>query len=277
MEENSILTDNTKKELNFTRFKKFFLLEFTRQLIKNSAPSEIFKLQTIMEKEREAKIEGAREKVRELFKKKEKGKVNEEEKNLSTSAKEIEGGEFTKMRSIVHAPVGMFQSQNNPESNPFGESLDSSFNKPVRNISRNNYFKNQSKKIGLSIPESKFPPHLQYIQPVPMNKEIELGKINPLINDQMVKIIECYGPGENIVVQGNMGIKRTGIILDKEDINNIIERFSKETKIPAQEGIFKVVVGKLIFMAIISNVISSKFIIKKMIPERQSTQPAFIR
>ena len=41
-----------KKELDFIRFKKFFLKEFTRQLIKHSAPSEIVKIQTIIEKEK---------------------------------------------------------------------------------------------------------------------------------------------------------------------------------------------------------------------------------
>lgn len=104
-----------------------------------------------------------------------------------------------------------------------------------------------------------------------MNKEIDLGKINPLIRDFMVKTIECYGAGENLVVQGNMGTKKTGIILTKEEIEDIIQRFSKETKIPAQEGIFKVVAGRLIFLAIISSIVGSKFIIKKMLYEQQRT------
>jgi len=68
-----------------------------------------------------------------------------------------------------------------------------------------------------------------------------------------------------------MGIKKTGIILDKEEIDNIIQRFSRETKIPVQEGIFKVVAGRLIFLAIISEIVGSKFTIKKM-PHEQLTQ-----
>ena len=61
-----------------------------------------------------------------------------------------------------------------------------------------------------------------------------------------------------------MGTKRTNIILSKEDISDVIKKFSETTKIPLQEGIFRVAIGKLILSAIISEVIGSKFIIKKM-------------
>ena len=244
----SNLTD-LKKELNFIRFKKFFLLEFTRQLIKHSAPSDIFKLQTIIEKEKKYKIEEAKDKIKERIK---------GEEDLQTKFREIEEGQIPEKRSIIHAPIGMFESQN-VHINPF------------KNSFKQDHFVDPFKKIGLSIPDSKFPVHIQYIKPVPVNKDIELGKLNPLINDRLVNLIECYGPGENIIVQGGMGIKKTGIILDKEEIDNIIQRFSRETKIPVQEGIFKVVAGRLIFLAIISEIVGSKFTIKKM-PHEQLTQ-----
>jgi hypothetical protein len=70
-------------------------------------------------------------------------------------------------------------------------------------------------------------------------------------------------------VQGAMGTKKTGIVLSKEEIDETVQRFSRETRIPIQEGIFKVVVGNLIFLAIISEIVGSKFIIKKMIQEQQ--------
>jgi hypothetical protein len=241
-----------KKELNFIRFKKFFLLEFTRQLIKNSAPSDIFKLQTILEKEKKYKIEEAKDKIKERMK---------DEEDVSTKLKEIEEGKINAKPSIIHSAVGMFGTQDIPHINPFKESFKGYFKK--------DNFVDPFKKIGLKIPESKFPVHLQYIKPVPMNNEIELGKLNPLITDPMVRIIECYGPGENIVVQGNMGTKKTGIILDREEIDTIIQRFSRETKIPIEEGIFKVVAGKLMILAIVSGVVASKFTIKKMLQNQQ--------
>ena len=117
----------------------------------------------------------------------------------------------------------------------------------------------------LVIPEQKLPPNLQYLQPTPTDKGIDLGKLNPLIKDPMVKIIDCPGPDQNVVVTGNMGTKKTGIILGRDEISDIVEKFSAESKIPAHEGVFKVVVGRFIFLAIVSEIIGSRFTIRKMI------------
>ncbi|MCX6750814.1 MAG: hypothetical protein NTZ83_05125, partial [Candidatus Pacearchaeota archaeon] len=194
------------------------------------------------------------------------------------------------IRSIMHPAVGMFQTQKTPEDNPFkdlfrknpyipqpkttkmlpGSFITSGKTSPVRVQQRNEYYNDPFKKLGLWIPDSNFPPHIQYLKPIPVNKDIDLGKLNPLVGDQMVRVIECYGPEENLVVKGGMGVKKTGIILNKEEIEDIIQRFSKETKIPVQEGVFKVVAGRLIFLAIISEIVGSKFIIKKMAPEQMN-------
>ena len=88
-------------------------------------------------------------------------------------------------------------------------------------------------------------------------------KLNPLIKDPAVRTIEV-NPDEKVIVTGTMGTKPTSIILSKEDIDKIIKKFSETAKIPVYEGIFRVVVGKLILSAIISDVVGSKFIIKKM-------------
>ncbi len=117
----------------------------------------------------------------------------------------------------------------------------------------------------LRIPEPKLPPHLQYLKPVPRNVEIDLGKLNLLIKDPAVKVIECNGPDEHILVRGTMGIKPTSIVLSKEEIDTVIKKFSEISKIPSHEGIYRVVVGRLILSAIISEVIGSKFMIKKML------------
>ena len=120
------------------------------------------------------------------------------------------------------------------------------------------------KKI-LRVPKTKLPPHLQYLKPTPTRGvEIDLGKLNDLAKDPMVKDIECNGSGKNVLVRGSMGEKKTSIILTREEIDEIIQRFSEISKIPTHEGFFKVVVGNFIFSAIISSVTGSKFIIKKM-------------
>lgn len=116
----------------------------------------------------------------------------------------------------------------------------------------------------LKIPDSRLPETVQYLRPMPTLRMIDLGKLNPLIKDPLVKVIECNGDDKKIIVMGRMGRKSTKIILTKEEIDNIINKFSKATKIPVQEGVFKVVFGTLIFSAIVSEVVSSKFLIRKM-------------
>ncbi len=116
----------------------------------------------------------------------------------------------------------------------------------------------------LRIPEPKLPSQLQYLKPIPTSTQIELGKLNPLIKDPTVRVIECNGADENIFVEGMMGKRKTDILLTKQEIIQIINKFSETAKIPAHEGVFKVAVGTLILSAIISEVISSKFIIRKM-------------
>lgn len=273
---NNNLTD-LKKELSFIKFKRFFLLEFTKQLIENSKRYEVLDLQTLVEKERKNKEEiiiRIRKNKKEEVKEKIREIIKSREKELSTSAKEIEDGGIERTPSIMHSAIGMFEIQNIPQVNPFENILlpEKSLQNihPAERVYQNRPFVDPFKKTRLLIPESRFPSHLQYIQPTPVNKDIELGKLNILVNDPQVKVIECHGPGENITVTGGMGMKKTGIILEKEEIDNIIKKFSEETKIPVQEGIFKVVAGRLIFLAIISDIVGSKFIIKKMLQEQTS-------
>jgi hypothetical protein len=126
----------------------------------------------------------------------------------------------------------------------------------------------------LIIPEPKLPSHLEYLRPVPTSGvEIDLLKINPLIKDPGVRVIEG-NPDERVKVSGGMGTKPTSIVLSKEDIDAIIDKFSKASKIPAGEGIYRVVVGNLSLSAVISEMVGSRFVIRKMIaPREQPSSP----
>jgi len=117
----------------------------------------------------------------------------------------------------------------------------------------------------LTVPETRLPEHFQYLRPIPTRESIDLGKLNPLIKDPMVRVVECSGPEGEITVDGTMGIKKTGIILSRDEISRVIDWFSRASKIPVHEGVFKVVLGNLIFMAIVSEIVGSTFTIKKMI------------
>lgn len=117
----------------------------------------------------------------------------------------------------------------------------------------------------LRIPEQRLPEAFNYLRPYPTSIEIDLGKINPLIKDVNVRIIECNGPDDPLVVTGNMGRKFTNITINQEEINEVIKNFAEKSKIPATVGTYRVVVGRLMFMAIISEIISPKFVIKKLV------------
>lgn len=132
----------------------------------------------------------------------------------------------------------------------------------------------QISRPALIIPEPKLPSHLEYLRPVPAPSiEIDLLKINPLIKDPAVRVIEG-NPDDKVVVNGSMGTRPTNIILSKEDIDRIINKFSEVSKIPVNEGIYRVVVGNLVLSSVISEVVGSRFVIKKIIIPREQPAPS---
>ena len=214
-----------------TDFKKFFLLTFTKELIKHSEGRDIKKLQRIIELE-ESKL---KEKIPSTF--------------------------------VIQA-VSPSKRINRPvQFIPVKQSLKAKQFTPIKPS-----FREIRRQQPLFIAEPKLPAHLEYLKPIPTGKaEIDLFKINPLINDPAVRIIEG-NPDEKVVVIGTMGTKPTSTILNKEDIDRIINKFSEVSKIPVNEGIYRIVVGNLILSAVISNVIGSRFVIKKMIIQNSPNQ-----
>jgi len=119
------------------------------------------------------------------------------------------------------------------------------------------------------IPISNPIPHLPSQEiPVanPIPQGFNLGKIQPLINDRNIDMIECNGENKPIIVKTNAQIKLTQIKLTKQEIQNTIELFSQATKIPLLGGVFKAALGNLILTAVISDFIGSQFIITKISP-----------
>ncbi|MBU2052927.1 MAG: hypothetical protein ABIJ14_02180 [Nanoarchaeota archaeon] len=213
-------------------FATFFLLQFTKQLIKNSDKIEI----NISEVE-EPTFE--KPDVKKIVRETIKQESLTEREPLSSSALKT-GLDFSNRQLLNRKKPQIFRVQQQPIRRA-----------PPIHV--------------LKIPEPRLPPTLQYLKPTPTaGKEIDLAKLNPLLQDPAVKEIQCDGKDQNIVVRGTMGVKKTSIILSKEEIDSVLNKFSESAKIPLQEGIFRVVVGKLILSAIVSGVISSRFIIKKM-------------
>jgi len=197
------------------QLKEFFLLAFTKEILKSYFQKDVNKI----EFETEIKKEVIKEKAKEA--------VKEYKKPLKLSPKK----QIKVITSESFKPLP----------------------KP---------FKIQPKRR-LIIPKPNLPARLQYLKPHPTSAQIDLGKLNPLIQDPMVQSIECNGPNENIIVQ-TPAERVTKIKLSKQEVDETINTFSKASRIPIYEGIFRAAHGKLIISAIISNVVENKFIIKKI-------------
>jgi hypothetical protein len=106
----------------------------------------------------------------------------------------------------------------------------------------------------------------------PRPPELNLGKLEPILQDPVVQSIECPGPGKNVLVNKFGKINVTKIVLTKEDIDGIIGNFSNLAKIPLSEGILKAAVGNLMISAVTSEIVGSRFIIDRINPQ-VSAQP----
>lgn len=210
--------------------KTLILLEFTKVLLKNSTYGNIAELNEIIKEQELEKgiklgVKSSREEIKEKIREQEKIIIKEQKTEITrTEKKEME------------------------------KELEFNLNPPTPAI---------IKPRVLRIPEPRLPLQFQYLKPTPHPIEINLGKLNPFLNDPVVRRIESNGPGERVVVMVPIP-KFTEIILDKSEIDDIIKTFEAKSKIPAIEGIYNVAVGKYLFSAIISNVIGSKFSISKI-------------
>ena len=220
-----------------TNFKKFFVLEFTKELIRSTETYKELRIKkevkgVIHEKPRKPKLSQEKLVKKHILRGAIKERIKRDSETIFQLKKEEVLSEFKKFYSLTKP------------AKP--SSLRTSFLTPLK------------------IPEPTLPETVQYLRPIPTSRVIDLGKLNPLIRDSLVRIIECNGDNEKIIVMGRMGRKNTKIRLTKEEIDNIINKFSEATKIPVQEGVFKVVFGRLIFSAMVSEIVSSKFLIRKM-------------
>jgi hypothetical protein len=126
----------------------------------------------------------------------------------------------------------------------------------------------------LNIPEPKLPERFKYLKPTPSKADIELGKLDAFVKDPNVLEIECPGIDQGIVVHGTMGTKPTGLSFSKEEIKEVLDKFSKKAMIPLnEEGATKIVIGNLILNAFADDEGNYSFRIKKMTPQGPGGPP----
>jgi len=97
-------------------------------------------------------------------------------------------------------------------------------------------------------------------------KESGIKKIEPLFKDISILAIECPGPEKNLLLKKNNQTIIARITLNQNEINNIIEDFSRQARIPIIGGILKAAIGNTVISAVISEFVGSRFIINKITP-----------
>jgi hypothetical protein len=95
----------------------------------------------------------------------------------------------------------------------------------------------------------------------------DLDKIKRILMDRNVINIECPGEKRYLIINRNGKRIPIKVMLGKNDIEEIINYFSQESRIPRIGGIFKAIVEDMIITAIDSEFAGSKFIITKLRPE----------
>lgn len=234
---------------------KRILMQFTEELIRNSNRLVIEQTKKYLE-EKIPKNETRERRI--LF-------VPQERPRIRTSTRSITEINTPKKEDQTKGGETYLPSISNEDQTPVRMS-----NQGVIELNKT---KQQPVNRKLFIPEPKLPPQLAYLKPTPaFNIELDLGPLNPFLKDPSVRSIECNGPDIGIVVKTQNQERVTNVILSQDEISQVINIFSTQTKIPIEEGVFRVALGNLAFSAIISEIVGSKFIIKKLISGIQQNQ-----
>lgn len=230
-------------------FRKYFLLKLTKELIMHVKLEEFFALNTEIRK-KEPKMEMASEEKdsQEVFKDFEMSIMNEHPITRK----------INELRNIPPMPQ---IPRSNVVQKMLGPSRVQQTVAPMPVARR-----------PLSIPNYPLPPTVSYLKPIPVQSQIDLGKLNSVIQDPGVSSIECQGENIPLTTKGSAGKRKTNVSLTKEEISQIFETFSIEARIPLHEGVFKAAVGQLVISAIISDIVGSQFIIRKIFIQNTMTQ-----
>ena len=135
----------------------------------------------------------------------------------------------------------------------------------------------QSLKIPVTFPKQlRIKPQQSSISPLHITESelagekqpqgFSLGKLDMFLNDINLTEIECPGPGKLILVKSFNRVSLTKLFLTQQEIHESIEKFSKAAKIPILGGLFKAAVGNFVMTAVVSEVVGTRFIIKKVTP-----------
>ena len=236
--------------------KILFLIEFSNELILNSSKNDRLKELIEVEKIKRKYLEPEKESsfsIGPLFVLEPSNNKNFEKSISSNKLTEFYRKEPPKK---IYHPVFAFKPIQKP-SQQITNQLTNRYQQPTkRPLQQIQYHQVQSQHG-----------QIQSIQPnIRVIKYESLKKIESLINDKAIQMIECPSQGKNILVKVRNRINITKIILSEDEIKNIINFFSTATRIPISKGILNATLDYLSISAIFSDLTGSRFIINKKSP-----------
>jgi len=116
------------------------------------------------------------------------------------------------------------------------------------------------------MPQRVVPSHPQIAPPMPAGNvglSQDYGRITPLLNDVSVSTIECQGAGVPLMVVRAGQRQMTRISLNAGEIKDVLDKVSDAVHIPILEGVFRAAVDNFSISAVVSEIIGSRFVIKK--------------
>jgi hypothetical protein len=94
-------------------------------------------------------------------------------------------------------------------------------------------------------------------------RKLDLGKLNPLISDETITMIQCDGANLPLKIIKERRTEEIDMVLSEEDIRSMITRFAQAAGVPVSEPIFTARINNLTLSSQISVFAGTKFVIRK--------------
>jgi hypothetical protein len=92
---------------------------------------------------------------------------------------------------------------------------------------------------------------------------IDLGKVNDLLSDSEVYVVECSGPGKFLSVKRPKGVTTSSISLSEDEIKRIIANFASASNVYPTEGVFNAQFKNFSLVAVMSELAGSRFVLTR--------------
>ena len=94
----------------------------------------------------------------------------------------------------------------------------------------------------------------------------DYGKINSLLKDPSIGYIECPGAEKSLSIVRAGQKQLTKISLTSDEIKKLLEKVAEQAHVPLMEGVFRAAIEDFTINGVVSDVIGSRFVIKKPLP-----------